>query len=190
MAERLQNSFLQRCMQDFVAGAPWVPEAGGPTGYARPQSHDWRDSPTLKLALDLADRFRPDHAGRAALRIGAGDPEAQARAVVDGAALPALEAVAAELEQQGYPVELYHDTGQAKLRVTNYNGSHLIYDVEGHVKSEPVASLADAYQGRKKRFATLRIDSWGRTRWRQPVACSQRAIERDCRHEMRKALLW
>lgn len=190
MTERLDNSFLQRCMQDFATGAAWVPTSGGPTGYARPNGNDWRDSPTLKLALDVADRFRPDHAGRSALRTWAGDAQAQAQAVVDAAVLPALEAVAAELEEQGYPVELRHDTGAAKLRVTNYNGSHLVYDVEGQVESEPVASLADAYQGRKKQFPTIRIDSWGRTRWRRPVACSQRAIERDCRHEVGRALLW
>ncbi len=190
MAERLRNSFLQHCMQDFATGAPWVPEAGGPTGYTRPQTHGWRDSPTLKVALDVADRFRPDHAARTALRAWAGDAAAQARAVVDAAVLPALEAVASDLAAQGYPVELHHDTGVARLRVTNYNGSQLVYDVEGQVESEPVASLADAYQGRNKQFAVIRIDSWGRTRWRQPVACSQRAIERDCRHEMRRALLW
>jgi len=190
MAERLENSFLQYNMQDFATGAPWVPQAGGPTGYARPKGHDWRDSPTLKLVLDVTDRFVPDHAGRVALRAWASDAEAQARAVVDAAVLPALESVANELEAQGYPGELDHDTGAAELRVTNYNGSQLVYHVEGQVESEPVASLADAYQGRKKQFPIIRIDSWGRTRWRQPVACSQRAIERDCRHEMRRALLW
>jgi len=190
MTEQIQTSFLQRCMQDFVAGASWAPSAGGPTGYARPQGNDWRDSPTLKLGLDLAERLRPDHAARAAARSWPGEPDRQAQAVIDGAVLPGLEVVAGELEGQGYPVELSHDTGRATLRVTNYNGSALVYDVEGQVASEPVASLAGAYRDEQDRYPVVCIASWGRKRLRRPAGCSQRAIERDCRYEMHKTLLW
>lgn len=190
MAEQIQKTFIQRCMEDFATGAPWVPTAAGPTGYARPQGHEWRDSPTLKLALDVADRLCPDTATRGALRAWAGEPELQAQAVVDATVLPALEAVARELDEQGYPVALEHDTGAVTLRVTNYNGSHLVYDVSGEVVSEPVASLAQAYQNQQQRHPVVRITSWGRTRLRKPTACSQKAMARDCRHEMRRALLW
>jgi hypothetical protein len=194
MTERAQNSliqsFLQRGMQDFTVGQAWAPTAPGPLGHARPQGSDWADSPTLKAALDLVDRVRPDEAVRGALNAHAGEPLAQAAAVVDASALPALERVKAELEAEGYPVALAHDTAEVELRVTNFNGAELVYRVHGEVDTEATVSLHEAYGGTLKRFPVIRICSWGRHRFRRPGACSEGAIQRDCRYEMRKSLLW
>jgi len=177
-------------MQDFSVGHSWAPVAPGPSGLARPQGSEWTDSPLLKLALDTVDRLRGDAAVKAAVRAHAGDPAAQARAIVDASALPALERVEAELTAEGYPAAVSHDTATVELRVTNYNGSVLVYRVDGEVDAEPVATLNDAYGGARRRFPVMRIFSWGRHRYRRPGACSERALQRDCRYELRKSLLW
>jgi hypothetical protein len=190
MAEQVREGFLQRAMQDFATGAPWVPAAPGPTGHARPAGARWSDSPLVKWALDIGDRLHPRRDNRAALRAAGADARARARTVVQASAIPALESVRAELADEGYEVTLEGADMEAALEVVNYNGSRLRYEVTGKVYTQPAASLADVYRSVGRTYAVVEIRSRGRMRTRRPAAASGRAIRRDCLHEMRKALLW
>lgn len=190
MAEQAREGFLQRAMKDFATGAPWVPTAPGPTGYARPAGARWSDSPLAKWALDVADWLDPRRDNRADLRAAGADAEARARATVLGSVIPALESVRDELGAEGYEATLECEGLQATLAVVNYNGSRVRYEVAGQVYTQPAASLADVYRSVGRTYAVVEIRSRGRIRTRRPAAASRRAIRRDCLHEMRKALLW
>lgn len=131
--------------------------------------------------------------GRASARGESDAPvsaEVEADACLRGQVAPALEAVRAQLAEEGYETALEQDGDRVELRVMNYNGLPLKYVVQSHVYRKAVPNLASMRgEDSRARFARLEIESGGRRRAYPPRRCSRDAIERAALRYYRRFLM-
>lgn len=116
--------------------------------------------------------------------------QAEADACLRGQIVPALEAVRAQLAEEGYETALEQDGDRVELRVMNYNGLPLKYSVRSHVYRKAVPNLASMRgEDSRERFARIEIEWGGRRRDYPPRRCSRDAIERAALRYYRRFLM-
>lgn len=117
-------------------------------------------------------------------------PEAERDACLRERVLPALEAVRAQFDEEGYETALERDEDRVELRVLNFNGLPLIYAVQGQVYKRLSVNLASMRrEDATERYARMEIESGGRRRAYAPGRCSRAGIERDALRYYRRFLM-
>jgi len=119
------------------------------------------------------------------------DPETEIAVCLREHIRPALEAVRAELDEQGFQTALeVGDDDAITLKAINFNGLPLEYTARGYVYKEAVVNMASmADKSALHHYPMIEIASGGKTREYRPGRCNREATEHGARKYYRDFLM-